>query len=195
MINDVLEYYGIKDFNFDRDKDSLLVLLKDDNLLFKKILRLVLHRKLEFFFNRRIDGLDRIEPLIPRSSRATLVYQLEGSLAVDFPKMTLSKKRYVGILLIYVISFIGITSIYISIGNFSIFPYFFLYLALIIAVPFLILALFSVFIPKFFEPLDWDGVIVVDDLMWRLIVDNCSSFSENNYFRIIDEICHFDETK
>jgi hypothetical protein len=102
--------------------------------------------------------------------------------------MILSKKRMVIILLIYAVSFVCITGVYISIGEFSIFPYFFLYLGVVVASPSLILGLVAIFFPRFFKPLDWDNIYIVDDLLWRLIVDNYSFFSENNYSRTIDEI-------
>lgn len=188
MINKILGGYGLENFDTDRDKDRLVTLFDGDSLLFKRILRLVLRQKLGKFFRKQISDSERIENLIPRSSRPILVYRLEKSFEVNFPKMTLSRKKMMLIILIYAVSFACTASVYISIGVFSIFPHFFLFLGLVVTVPSLVLGLISLFFQRFFAPLDWNDISDVDDLLWRLVVDIHRIFSDNDFSRTIVEL-------
>jgi hypothetical protein len=174
---------GISDLRGENLKKEFL-----DNLLFKRLLRILVLRKLRAWFKEPISSSNQIDNFFPRNKRKAIISEIESGTGLVFPETRLSNVR--GMFLAMSI----ITTAVLLVATFFFKVEFFLVPMSVIGLPIYLFVctlpalVISMVNPTFFFPLDWEGIKTVDDLLDSLVVRNWKRYYEDNFALAMAEL-------
>jgi hypothetical protein len=163
------------------NRSELLQRFESDSLFFKYILRKIFLLKMCLFFNKRISKSRKLSKLfLPRSQRQILFYELEMAVRADFPKLN------------HLAIWRGVIFISLVLGPLVLFFTFLDYqsglliyvigvITMSVVVGFLLCMVILMISASFFERLDFERLITVDDLLYYLCITNAEDYSRNDF--------------
>lgn len=173
---------------FDYEIDNLIKAFSDDNLLFKKILKLIFLNKVCNHFESNVAMSDSIDLYFPRRWRLGSIKEFELATNLNTPKMILSNLRAN----ILVVSFVIPLFCFVFLFFYKI-EYMFIPLNLIgsgiyvfiATMPAILIGLVS---PRFFSPLDWPDIKSIEDFFDYLVIRNWDNFRNESFSKTLSEL-------
>ncbi|MCZ8072420.1 MAG: hypothetical protein O9311_18910 [Cytophagales bacterium] len=170
------------------DAEDLIKHFSDDNLLFKRVLKIIFLDKIHDYFGRDLRETDSIEEYFPRRWRVEDLKEFRLATNLDIPNMVLSSSKLnilllsflIPLLFFLAISFYKTELFFIPISLLGFGVYIFL-----ATIPAIVIGLIF---PKFFSPLDWPKIKNVDDFLEYLVIKNWDKYRRNSFSMTIVEL-------
>ena len=186
----------IEDLNHELSKLSiinhedgdLIDTFSNDNLLFKRILKIIFLYKLLNHFDSELKKSDSIDWYFPRRWRVEKVLEFEQTTKLETPKMTLSRSRANVLVLSFVIPILSFLMIFYYKIEYLIIPISILGLGVYIFLATLPAIAIGLISPKFFNPLDWPQIKYVDDFLDYLVVRNWDEYRKDSFSKTLIEL-------
>ena len=168
--------------------ENLIKHFSDDNLLFKRVLKIIFLDKIRDYFGKDVSETDSIEEYFPRRWRVEDTKEFITATNLDTPSMVLSKSKLnilvisflIPLLFFLVISFYEIDLFYIPISLLGFSVYIF-----IATIPAIVIGLIF---PKFFSPLDWPEIKNVDDFLEYVVIRNWDKYRKDSFSMTLIEL-------
>lgn len=170
------------------ESDSLIKIFSNDNLLFKRVLKLLFYYKLSNHFDSNLKLSDSIDEYFPRRWRLETIKEFQHATNLETPKMILSRLRTNLLIASFVIPLLGFLVIFFYKIEYLIIPISLLGIGIYIflaTLPAIVIGLIS---PRFFNPLDWPEIKVVDDFLDYLVIRNWDEYRKDSFLKPLVEL-------
>ncbi len=170
------------------ESESLIKVFSDDNLLFKRVLKLLFYYKLSNHFDSDLKLSNSIDKYFPRKWRLETIKEFEQATNLETPKMILSSSRTNLLIASFVIPLLGFFVIFFYKIEYLIIPNSLLGLGIymfLATMPAIVIGLIS---PRFFSPLDWPEIKVVDDFLDYLVIRNWDEYRKDSFLKALVEL-------
>ncbi len=176
----------LPDGNYDESK--LIDSFSNDNLLFKRILKIIFLGKLLIYFNPDLKKSDSIELYFPRKWRREEVKEFEEAINLEAPKMTLSNPRINILLASFAIPLISFLVIFFFQIEYLLIPASLLGFGIYIFLATLPAIMIGLIFPRFFNPLDWPEIKDVDDFLDFVVIRNWEEYRKDSFSKTLIEL-------